>query len=282
MIKLLILLVKQFSKEILMKVILPLIVISIFFNYNVGLGAVTTAVYIGYIVYINQIRIYTFIGHIRYAKRDMEGAIKWFRKVYYSGKANIKTMISYGYLLLKAGKIEEAEKIFNELLEHKMDNDDKMLTQSNYALVIWKKGQLDEAIALLESVFEDFKTSTLYGSLGYMLIAKGDLDKALEFNLEAYEYNNTNTIILDNLGQTYYLREEYDKAHETYEKLMEKQATFTEAYYNYGLVLIKKEEYEKALENMQKSLTYPISFVSTVTEQEVQTKIKELEEKLQS
>jgi tetratricopeptide (TPR) repeat protein len=154
--------------------------------------------------------------------------------------------------------------------------DDKMNVKSNMALVLWKKGQIDDALNMLKEVFENYKTTTIYGSLGFLLILKGDLDKALEFNLEAYEYNDSNAVILDNLGQTYYLMGEYDKSKEIYKKLVSSNPSFPEPYFNYGLVMKQKGNVERALELMNQALTYRFSFLSTVSKEEIEAEIEKL------
>jgi tetratricopeptide (TPR) repeat protein len=145
------------------------------------------------------------------------------------------------------------------------------------SLVQWKKGNLDEAINILEDVIKNYETTNVYGSLGYMLIQKGDLDKALEFNLRASDYNSSNSIIMDNLGQTYYLKGNYDKAVEVYANLMESNPTFPDAYYNYALVLKSKNEFSKALEIAKKALNYELSFLSTINKSQIDNLINELQ-----
>jgi len=76
-------------------------------------------------------------------------------------------------LLLKTGKLEEAEKVFEELLNSNIDNAGLLQAKSNYALVLWKKGQLKDGIKMLEDVFSNYKNTTIYGSLGYLLILDG-------------------------------------------------------------------------------------------------------------
>ena len=65
---------------------------------------------------------------------------------------------------------------------------------------------------MLEEIIKTYETTTVYGSLGYLLILKGNLENALQFNLKAYEYNPSDKIIQDNLGQNYYLLGQYEKA----------------------------------------------------------------------
>jgi len=265
----------------LIKYLLPIAVIIILFFFNPLLGILGIIAYILYVLFMSRAGIFKLIGSVRYSKSDTDNALKWLKKSYETNKANPHTAIPYAYLLLKAGRLNESEKVFSEILSKKLSSDDRNLAKSNYALLLWKKGNLDEAVNMLEEVCKEFKTTTVYGSLGYLLILKGDLDRALEFNLEAYDYNSSNAIIQDNLGYTYYLRGEYDKAAEIYEKLLAGNPTFPEAYYNYGLVLMKKGDPAKALEFMEKSLNYRLTFLSTITREQIEAKIEEVKAQLQ-
>ncbi len=266
---------EDFKKKII-KIILYLIILVVLFIYNKSLAMLVIALLIIYLVYKKRLDLFKFIGSIKYAKGKTKESLKWFEKAYNNGDTKDKTIILYAYMLLRTGNIDKAEEIFINLLEKDIDKDIEMLAKSNLALVIWKRGKLDEAISLLQKVHGDFKTTTIYGSLGYLLILKGDLEKALKFNKEAYEYNDSNNVILDNLGQTYYLLKDYDKALKVYEELMELNPKFPEAHYNYGLVLIKKDKIDEALNSMEKALEYEISFLNTVTKEDIQAKIKEV------
>ncbi|MFU0801186.1 MAG: hypothetical protein ACFWUE_11115 [Xylanivirga thermophila] len=65
---------------------------------------------------------------------------------------------------------------------------------------------------MLEEVQRKYNNSRVYGTLGYLLIEKGDLDKALEYNLQALDYDDEDPVILDNLAQTYYFMGDIEKA----------------------------------------------------------------------
>lgn len=267
-------------KKLLIYLILPLLVIVALFRFSAAAGFAGILVYAGFLLYTLKETAFVLLGSMAYSKGDIEKAIAWFGRANKSGKANPRNSVSYAYLLLKSGKLEDSEKVLNSLLSSSLKQDDRMHAMSNLALVLWKKGELDEAVSMLEEVIKDFKTSNVYGSLGYLLILKGDLEKALEFNLEAYDYNSSNSIILDNLGQTYYLKGEYDRALEIYEKLMQSKPSFPEAYYNFGLVLAKKGDYERALQSMQNALNYRFTFLSTVAKEEITRAIENLEKRM--
>lgn len=260
----------------LLKMILPIIILVILFIIRPLYGLIAFLGLAVYLVYRNLPSIYCYQGNICYMKNDMEKAVKKLEKAYQTGRAKPKYISAYGYILLKTGKVEEAYAILSKLAELKLSQDEMMHIKSNLALTIWKKGDLDQAISMLEEIYNEYKNTNVYGSLGYLLILKGDLDRALKFNLEAHEYNNSNAVIADNLGQTYYIIGEYDKAAGIYEKLVSTNPTFPEAYYNYGLVLAALEEKDKAIEMMNKALNYKFTYLSTITKTEVENKLAEL------
>ena len=268
---------KNFFKSLFYYFIIPVLVILIVLKYSPFISIILALAYLGYILYANRVFLYTVLGGLNYSKGNIDKSLDMFSRAYKTGKCKPRTIVSYAYLLLKSGNVQKSEELLNSLLDAKIPEDDRMLAKSNLSLALWKKGDLDGAVSMLEEVFANYKTTTVYGSLGCLLILKGDLEKALAFNMEAYDYNNSNGIILDNLGQTYYMRQEYDKAEEIYEKLMAKSPTFPEAYYNYGLVLLAKNRPVEALAMMKKALSFRFSFLSTVTREEVESKIAETE-----
>lgn len=266
----------KFIKTFLLKFLLPVIIIIVILNSNILLGIISIIAYISFMLYSGRIRIYSYKGRMSYSRGDLNDAAQWFRKACETGKAKTETKVSYAYILLKSGNLEDSEKTLSSLLSSKLDKDTEMLVKSNLALVLWKKGSFDDALDMMDEVIKNYKTSTVYGTMGYFLILRGDLDRALEFNLEAYDYNSADAIITDNLGQTYYLRGEYDKASELYEKLIPTKPNFPSAYYNYGLLLFKQGKNEDAIDNMQKALNFKFSFLSTISKEEIEAKIEEI------
>lgn len=265
------------NKNATIKFILIIVAIAIAYRFNRGIGIAVFGLALGYILYDGRATVFSVIAGVKYNKNLKDEAFKWYQKAYDTNKASIRFTVTYGYLLLREGNVEGADKILKPLLQKDIKNEDKGLVKSNYALILWKKGLLEDAIALLEETLKEYKNSTNYGSLGYLYVLNGDLEKSLQFNLEAYDYNSGNAVILDNLGQTYFLIKEYDKSEKIYEELMSKKPTFPEAYYTYGLVLLEKNKKEEALEFIKKSLNYSTSFLSTLTKEEIENKVIELE-----
>jgi tetratricopeptide (TPR) repeat protein len=269
------------ASRILLKLVIPLSAIIALFFYNRILCLAALFAYIILLMYSLRSSIFSFMGTLKYSRGDIDEAVRWFKKAHETHNTKPRAEISYAYLQLKQGNLEEAESILNSLLSTNLQKDDEMNAKSNLALVLWKKSRLDDAISLMEEVIDNYKTSAVYGSLGYLLIEKGNLDKALAFNLEAYDYNGRNAVIADNLGQTYYSLGEYDKAEELYKNLMSANPSFPEAYYNYALVLEKLGRLQEALETIRKASDYKLSFLSTVTKEEIEAKSEEIRKRLE-
>ncbi len=248
------------------------------FSYNKILGVLVVLAAGIFFFMRHKVDFYEIMSNIAYKKGDMDKCLEWLKKAYMTKGAKTRVKVLYGYLLLKTEKVEESEAILKPLTELEQSSDDVLAAKSNYALVLWKKGKLDEAVELLEEVFAHEKTTIVYGSLGYLLILKGDLDRALEINNEAYEYNSSDSIILDNLAHTYYLLGNMERSDELYKELIGMKPSFPEAYYNYSLVLVKEEKYNEALETVKKALDYKLSYLSNLNCEDIDRHIKEIEE----
>lgn len=261
----------------LAKYVLPIIIIVYEFTANALVGLALLLIYVAILMYIGRAGLFAFIGNLRYSKGLLDESLAWFKRSFETKKASPRTITSYGYILLKTGHPEEAEQVLDSLLQKKPGKEDELYIKSNLALVYWKTGRLDEAVSTLEAVIAEYKTTTIYGSLGYLLLSKGDLDRALEFNLEAYDYNNTNAIILDNLAQNYFLKGMYNESLEIHEKLLAQNPSFPEAFYNYALLFIELGQKDKALEMLKKAQNAKFSYLSDITPEMVSAKLAEVE-----
>lgn len=266
---------KNFYIRALLWFILPAVVIFILLSLNILWGALAVLIYFSIVYYKNRVTIMTYRASVKYTSGNTAMAFLLFEKAYRTGKMSPSAVSSYAYVLLKERQSEVSEKILTSHINSLRSEDDKNQAKSILALVFWKKNQIDEALALLESIVESYKNTNVYGSLGYLLLLKGDLDKALTFNLKAYEYNSSDKIIQDNLGQTYLALGELGKAKEIYEPLINSNPTFPEAYYNYGLLLEKLDEPENAKEQFNKALSAKFSFLSTLTKEQVLEKVNQ-------
>ena len=201
-----------------------------------------------------------------------------------SKKPNLEMKVFYAFYLMKNGDFKSARKVFDELIfpcekdMKKASKDIKVQVKQNYALLLWKEGNLAEAIKITEEIIKDYKNTVVYGNLGYFYVLDGQKEKALEFNLEAYDFASDDAVICDNLAYSYYLNEEYDKAEEIYASMHNKKnpPSFPEGFYNYGLVALKKGDKEKAKELFEKALLQKFSNLSDLDKVTVEKALAEL------
>ncbi|ERI94421.1 tetratricopeptide repeat protein [Clostridiales bacterium oral taxon 876 str. F0540] len=221
--------------------------------------------------------IYFIMANKKYNSGDIEDALKFYEKAYNSKHSTPTIKIMYSYVLLRQAYTDKAERILKEILSQKISQKDKISAILNLSLVSWKKNDINEAISLLEGLYKDgIKTSVLYQNLGYYLILSGDYNKAIEFNLEAYDYSKDDPSLLDNLAMNYYFLDDYSKALEIYNKLIPMKPQFSTAYYYYAKTLVYFENYTEALDALNKALNCRFSFLSAVSKEDIENEINQI------
>lgn len=254
------------------------VVSAILIKFNRFIGGAALVLFAVYLSLKYKPYYYTFKANKSYNKGKREEALEFYEKASKCKNCAVGIKTMYGFLLLKMGHLDESDKILSNIIESKNTSiKDKWSAKISYAFVLWKKGEVDKGIEILDKVYEEHRNVSVYESLGLLLVEKGDMERALKINEEAYDYDKENPVILDNLGQTYLRMGENDKALEKYKILYEKSPKFPEAYYNYGIALLKKGENKEAIEIMKKSLLYNFSFISTVSKETVENKLAEYE-----
>jgi len=244
------------------------------------LGNIFIVIYLAYMIYKNIPTILASRGSRAYNKGDKDNALKYFEKAVKHSQSKPYIKSSYGYLLLREGRVDEAEPYLIEASEYKA-KDSRFHYNSilNLAILNWKKGDVDKGIKLVEDIKEEYKNTIMYEILGYLYISKRDYQKALEFNQEAYDFNPDDNVIGDNLAQSHFFLGEYDQAEKLYDSIID-FVKFPEAFYFYGLIMWKKGNYVKAYDAFEHSLTLKNSFLSNITKEAVELEFNNLKEEL--
>ena len=229
----------------------------------------TLMVLICYLIF-NRSNILCSIAEFRYGMGHTQSALKMYKFAAKIGKVKFVHRVRRAYLTLKEGDVDEANKLFVLISMDKLKPEQRAKLKESHVLVAWKRGEVADAIEMLEYVHEHFVSTTTYGSLGYMYIYSGNLKKALEYNLEGYEYNPKNDIIVDNVAFTYLKLEDYENAEKYYQILFEMEPRFPEGYFEYGKYLIEvKGEREQGIELVKKALDCRFSFLSMSSRRDI-------------
>lgn len=218
------------------------------------------------------------MGYYNHSRGKVEKAERLYKKALEKGADIPNYKLAYGVLLLKKGEFEEARKLFSGvLISAPSKGNIKTIAKINLSIAYWKLGEADTAVEMLEEVYAKYRNSRLYETMGYILLEKGDLNKALEFNLEALDYDDENPIILDNLGQTYYRLGQKEKAKEYFEKAEELRDNQVDILYHLGCIYMEEGNKELAKEKLKKALECDITPLNSVSRAEIEAKLRELE-----
>src|SRR5665647_68688 len=170
------------------------------FRIHILLGIGLILLVLAYYIYRSRAVYYALRGSKAFSNGETDQSLIWFKKAYDSKPCPENQQVSYGYVLLRTGNEEQAESIFQNLMRTTKSKEVRIQAQCNLATAYWLQGKKVECLELLNKVFEQYKNSLIYGNLGYFKILNGDVEEALEFNLEAYAYNSDDKTIIDNLA----------------------------------------------------------------------------------
>ncbi len=210
----------------------------------------------------------------KYRNGAYEAAKKWLCIADKVGNLNINNKLLLGYTCLRCGHLDEARMHLNlamTLLPR--DSAERNRVKNLLALVSWKEGNLNDAIEMLKEVIASgYKSTPIYQNLGIFYNLSEDTEQALQVNLEAYDYNQDDAVICDNLADAYARCGDYEKAAQIYKELMarDEKPSFPEAYYGYGKVLIALGRKEEGVALIGESLDKPFSYLSICSKEEIE------------
>lgn len=260
---------------ILFIAVIYLIVQAFRFNVFIGIGAVLAVIAYGYFRWYSE--FCTTRAKAVYSK-DPEKALEWFERGFRRGMT-IGQQEAYAYYLLREGKTERAEEIYNHLLIQRLKPELRLKLRADLAVLLLKTGRIDEAIEELEEVTVNYVNTTTYGTLGYLYLLKNNRRKAESYNREAYDYNSSDPVILDNCVQLYIKMGRFSEAKKYADELIEKKPYFVEAYYDAAYVYMKLGDFDTALDLVEDGKKCRITFMSTIKADELETFEKSLQEK---
>lgn len=259
----------QLAKALLIIVSIFVVVVLAFqLHWLLGIGVI--AGLLGFVIYVNLPVLNAMKANAAYVQGDLDKALAIMEKSYLSKRAKPQHNINYAFLLMKAGKPGKSEQVLQSILLTTESADLRSQAKSNLATAYWLLNRQDEAVLLLEEVHRDYKTVTVVGNLGYFKLLNGHPESALDFNEEAYAYDDNDLTIMDNLAQNYFMLGRLDEAAKMYEKVMDKSPKFAESYYYYARTLDALGRREEAAEQVRLALDKPLALVTSITKEEIE------------
>jgi len=192
----------------------------------------------------------------KYQSGDIEGARKLFEEALSMGLKEPRYILSYSILLLRGGEYQKSRELLVANQKNPMLNaETKKQLFVNYSVCVYKMGDMEKAIKVLEGQHAKEPTGLIYQTLGYLYVEAGEKEKGLAFNLEALEYDDEDPITLDNLGQYYYrIADDKQKAKEYFEKALEQKPGQIDTLYFLAQLDLEAGNTDAAKEKLQKAL----------------------------
>jgi tetratricopeptide (TPR) repeat protein len=112
----------------------------------------------------------------------------------------------------------------------------------------------------------------MYCLIGLLMIAKNaPMDETLEFCEAAYDYDSDNRDNIDNLLVCYLKTNNFEKAQELADDLTETYPSFVEGWYHSAQVYAGLGDNKKALECIGKAKESDRTYLTTVSEDEIES-----------
>ena len=216
-------------------------------------------------------------------KGNVAEAKKAYEELYAGNYISAGYLLPYSVLLLREGGEENYLKV-KEILKKAekapdLDAGRKQQLFMNYAVAQYKLGEIEKAIQLLEASHRKAPCGLTYQSLGWLYIESGDAEKALAYNQEALDYDDEDSIVLDNLGQTYYrLLNDKEKAKEYFDKAHAIKDTQIDTLYFLAQYDKEAGNKEEALKKLETALEGRFSPLNYATKEKVQAGIDALKQ----
>ena len=204
-------------------------------------------------------------AYYKHARGDLAAAKKMYESAIQKGLNKPERLGPYGVLLMREGEFEKAIDLFGDIMRLRPEPVFRIKTRINRAIAYTKLGRMEEAKVALEDIHEKYKSRQVYEALGYLYVIMGD-EKAEDYNMEAYDYDPDNYVILDNLCQYYIQKSDYEKARVYGKKAYEIDSNKVDNLYHLALIEAHDKNMDKAKEYCEDMMNAQLTFLNDITE----------------
>ncbi len=190
-------------------------------------------------------------------EKDEEG-VQLARQALETDPENVDLNQYVGYLLDQAGRDEECEQFYRNVLNRFGDNDEQVkVARLGLSILYVDRGRIDEGVAELEALYERLPDDpNVNNDLGYLYADQGiQLERAEEMIRKAVAAEPENAAYLDSLGWVLYKRGRYAEAVEPLTQAVEQLNRDDPTIYDHlGDAYFELKQYDEARSYWQKAI----------------------------
>lgn len=251
-----------------------------------------------------------------HGKGDLEGAKKLYQEAVDKGLDNPRFLLSYAVLLIRGGEFQKGKDLLVKAQKAPgITAEQKVQVFADYAVCCYKLGDLNRGIDLLEKQHRHQASGLVYQTLGCLYVEKyvpenrpvaaaqpaeavqegGEQpeaqtqeqldakwqegkDKALAFLKEAVEYDEEDSICLDNLGQfCYRVLGDKEEAKQWFDKAIEAKDSQIDTLWFLSRYDVEKGDRAAAAAKLEKALQgrfSPMNYCSKAMAEEELARLK--------
>ena len=234
-------------------------------------------------------------GQPEAAKEKYQSALGQYAEAVRLGGQTANTCLSYALLLMREGDFEKSKAVMQDISRWpNLADDARFQLRIQYSILLWKTGELDEAIATIRRAAATKMNGAVYSTLGMYLVDKarqtGDFEEALAFNEKAMDYDDEDGDILDNMarlneimadaeasnGASAEAAEHRARAKALYEKAHERRPRQITTIYDLGRMYQRDGELDKARALLSGADRLYYSAVCPVTREQMEALCREV------
>ena len=183
---------------------------------------------------------------------ELEEAERLYREILEVQPSNLDVNNNLGVILEHYGKLEEAEKFYKKAIELKPDYAE---AYSNLSVILNKLNKFDEAIVSCQKAIEfNPSLAQAYSNLGNAFLKLNRPEDAIVNYNKTIELKPDYVETLYNLGITLQKLGRLSEAESSYKRAIELKPDYTEAYNNLGIILYELGRLEESILSYRKAI----------------------------
>ncbi len=173
---------------------------------------------------------------------------------------NTESRLQEGISLHQEGKLDQAELIYQQILQVNPENDEVL---NLLGLIAYQVGKYQIAINLInQAIGMDSSQSSFFNNLGLVLQKQDRLGKAIQAYRQSLELNPNDADVYSNFGTALKEQGQLEEAIDSYNTAIEIQPDHKEVYYNLGIALKEQGQLEEAIQVYYKAIEIQPQFAN--------------------